>query len=287
MPPKKISILGVGLLGGSIGLAAKSVIKDCEIIGYGHRSVTLEAAIERGAIDLALMEPERAVEGCDLVIVCTPVGIIGSVLSRIAPALAPGAVVTDVGSTKRTVVEAGEKAIGGRFVGSHPIAGSEKRGVEFADAGLFRGALCLTTPTERTEGEGLESVEEFWRLIGMKVRRISAEDHDRLLGEVSHLPHAVAAALVAVQDDAGLELAGKGFLDLTRIAGGDGELWRDIFLDNRDNLKAGIGDVRAELEWLEDLLDKGDAEGVRKWLAGAAERRKVLEARRKGDGVTG
>jgi prephenate dehydrogenase len=281
MPPKKICILGVGLLGGSIGLAAKSVIKDCEIIGYGHRSVTLEAAIERGAIDLALMEPERAVEGCELVIVCTPVGIIGNLLSRIAPVLAEGAVVTDVGSTKRKVVEAGEKALWGRFVGSHPIAGSEKRGVEFARGEMLRDALCLMTPTERTDAGAVETVLEFWKLLGMRVQKVSPEDHDRLLADVSHLPHAVAAALVAVQEEAGLELAGRGFMDATRIAAGDGELWRDIFLDNRDNLKAGLAEVKAELEWLEDLLDKGDGDGIREWLAGAAGKRKGMEERRK------
>jgi prephenate dehydrogenase len=200
MKPKRISILGVGLLGGSIGLAAKSSINGCKIIGYGHRPATLSAAMSKGAIDEAFNSPAQAVQNCDLVILCTPVGMFGELLAQIAQTLSPEAIVTDVGSTKRSVVEFAERHLANpaRFVGSHPIAGSEKRGVEFARADLFKSALCITTPTPQTDPTCLEAVESFWRLLGMRLSRLTPQEHDRLLAEVSHLPHALAAALVAM-----------------------------------------------------------------------------------------
>ena len=243
MEPKRLSVLGVGLLGGSIGLAVKSLISSCRVVGYGHRTSTLRAALERGALDDAYDHAAEAVRGADLVILCTPVGLLGPLLEEIAPALEPGAIVTDVGSTKRSIVAraarvlpAGRGANAARFVGSHPMAGSEKRGVQYASADLFKDAVCITTPDGETDGAALENVESFWRLLGMRVRRLSPDDHDRLIADVSHLPHALAAALVSMQADEGIDLCGRGFLDSTRIAAGDGVLWRDILLDNRDNL---------------------------------------------------
>jgi prephenate dehydrogenase len=275
--PKKISILGVGLLGGSIGLAVRKYISNCKIIGYGHRPSTLDAALALGAIDQGFADPALAVEGADLVILCTPVGLFEQLLPKIAQSLAPSAWVTDVGSTKRSIVELAEKHIAaGRFVGSHPMAGSEKRGVEFARADLYRGALCLTTPTPATAPAALEAVESFWRLLGMRIQRLDPAEHDKLLADISHLPHAVAAALVAMQSEAALGLCGKGFLDATRIAAGDGGLWRDIFLDNRDNLRDGVLRLREELDRLLSILDSGDAAALKSWLDAAAVRRQTL-----------
>src|SRR5215208_2359906 len=150
---RRISVLGVGLLGGSIGLAAKSALTDVEIVGYGHRKSTLDRALEVGAVDWFAMQVTEAVEGADLVILCTPVGIFEGLLREFVKALKPGAVVTDVGSTKRSVVKLAEENLpsGVHFVGSHPMAGSEKRGVEFARADLFQNALCILTPTARTD----------------------------------------------------------------------------------------------------------------------------------------
>jgi prephenate dehydrogenase len=156
------------------------------------------------------------------------------------------------------------------------MAGSEKRGVEFARADLFQGATCITTPTADTSPSALQAVEAFWRTIGMRVTQLSPEDHDRLICDISHLPHALAAALIAMQTEAALPLAGKGFLDSTRIAGGDGGLWRDIFLDNRDNLAASATRLRSRLDELLRMLDAGDADAVRDWLTAAAQRREQL-----------
>jgi prephenate dehydrogenase len=280
MVPRQVTILGVGLLGGSIGLALRSSAGKARIIGYGHRRSTLEKAMEIGAIDALELDPAAACKGSDLVILCTPVGIFEELMKRIAPALSPGAIVTDVGSTKRSIVRLAEKALpaGVEFVASHPIAGSEKRGVEFSRADLFANQLCILTPTPATGGEAVRKIEQFWRSLGMRTTRLSAEDHDRLLADVSHLPHLLAAALVAMQEDAGLDLCGKGFLDTTRIAGGDGGLWRDIFFDNADNLKDGIRRLQAQLASVEKMIDSGSGEALRAWLDAAAERRqKVLE----------
>jgi prephenate dehydrogenase len=160
------------------------------------------------------------------------------------------------------------------------MAGSEQRGVEFADADLFRDAVCITTPTDGTDGQALNRVESFWRLLGMHLVRLSPDEHDRRLADVSHLPHALAAALMTVQEDQSLPLAGNGFRDSTRIAGGDGGLWRDIFIDNRDNLRDSLRRVRAQLDRLETHLDAADAEGVKAWLEAAASRRRGLKGAR-------
>ena len=277
MQPKRLSVLGVGLLGGSLGLAAKLLSKHCSVAGYARNPETLRTAQAMGAIDEGYADAAAAVQGADLVVLCTPVGVLCNLLDEIWPALAPGAVVTDVGSTKRTLVShAGGKGYS-TFVGSHPMAGSEKQGVQHARADLYEGALCLTTPHHRTQPEALEKVESFWRLLSMRVRRLTPEAHDRLIGDVSHLPHAVAAALVHAQTEGALALAGKGFLDTTRIAGGDAGLWRDILLDNRDNLRAGLGRLRQDLDRLLALLESSDSEGLRAWLESAAKRREGID----------
>jgi prephenate dehydrogenase len=277
---RRLSVLGVGLLGGSIGLAAKSALSDFEIVGYGHRKATLERAKEVGAIDRIATKVTEAVEGADLIILCTPVGIFEPLIGEMVNVLKPGAIVTDVGSTKRSVVSLAEQTLPDHvhFVGSHPMAGSEKRGVEFARADLFQNAMCILTPTPRTDPKAEKEVTAFWQSLGMRTTRLSPEEHDRLLADVSHLPHALAAALVTMQSEKALTLAGKGFLDATRIAGGDGALWRDILMDNRDNVLASIGELKKHLGALEKLLSGEGRDELAKWLDRAAARRaKLLE----------
>jgi prephenate dehydrogenase len=190
--------------------------------------------------------------------------------------------VTDVGSTKRSVVRLAKQALPGhaRFVGSHPMAGSEKRGIEFARTDLLAGALCILTPDEQTDPAAAAQVEAFWKALGMRITRLTPQDHDRRLADISHLPHAVAAALVLMQEEASLHLAGKGFLDTTRIASGDGGLWRDIFLDNADNLREGIGRLSQTLNRLLELLDQNDAPAIAQWLDQASRRRDHLLRRK-------
>lgn len=278
MQPNRLSILGVGLLGGSIGLAVRSVSSSCKIIGYGHQKSTLQKALRMGAIDEGHTGLAEAVRGSDWVILCTPVGLFEEVLGSLGPLLQQNTIVTDVGSTKRSVAQTAERLLppNVHFVGSHPMAGSEKRGIEFAHANLFRDALCITTPTPRTNPQAAAAVEQFWESIGMRTTRLSPDEHDRLLADVSHLPHAVAAALIQMQNEQALSLAGKGFLDATRIAGGDGALWRDILLDNRDNLRDGIQRLQKNLQELLSLLEPNKADALKTWLDAAAARRQKL-----------
>jgi prephenate dehydrogenase len=272
---KRLSILGVGLLGGSIGLAVEKLTSGGEIIGYGHRPATLDAAVRSGAIDRGTTSAADAVSDADLVILCTPVGLFRPLLQEIAGSLKAGAIVTDVGSTKRSVVGLAEELLpaGVHFVGSHPMAGSEKRGVTFARADLFAGALCILTPTDRTNPGALAKVENFWSELGMRTKRLSPNDHDRLVCDISHLPHAVAASLVAMQSDEALELAGKGFQDTTRVAAGDAGLWRDILLDTADCVKSSIARLRLQLDELEKRLDPKHGQALFDWLQSAADKR--------------
>jgi prephenate dehydrogenase len=150
--------------------------------------------------------------------------------------------------------------------------------VEFARADLTQAALCIVTPDASTDPTALQQVESFWRLIGMRTIRLSPAEHDRRLADVSHLPHAVAAALVAIQDDGSLELSGKGFADVTRIAAGDGGLWRDILLDNRENVLASIDRLRAQLDQLSARLRASDADAIKAWLDSAAAKRARLNS---------
>jgi prephenate dehydrogenase len=282
MAMREISILGVGLLGGSIGLAAKSASSDVIITGYGHRKETLQRALEVGAIDRAADNVAEAVRTADSVILCTPVGIFDRLVGEMKEVLKTGAIVTDVGSTKRSVVASAEMQLGKNvhFVGSHPMAGSEKRGVEYARADLFQNALCILTPTNQTEPGALTAVDGFWKSLGMRTTQLPPAEHDKLLAEVSHLPHALAAALVTLQSEGALGLAGKGFLDTTRIAGGDGALWRDILLDNRDNVLASIGVLKEHLGELEQFLRGDRREELAAWLNRAAARRQALLAQK-------
>lgn len=278
MHPKRLAILGVGLLGGSIGLAVRQRIKGCAIVGYGHRPATLQKAISLGALDQAYENPRAAVRDADLVVLCTPVATLGPLLREVARDLRAASIVTDVGSTKRTLVESAHQAIPdhAHFVGSHPMAGSEKRGVEFARADLFDNAVCITTPTAHTDPAALQAVESFWQTLGMRTTRLSPIEHDRLLSDVSHLPHAVAAALVSMQQDSALKLSGRGFADLTRIAAGDSALWRDILLDNRDNVRDGIDRLIEELRRLSQSLERGSGQEIQNWLEAAARTRREL-----------
>lgn len=274
MHTRRLSILGVGLLGGSLALAVRRVASGCQIVGYGHRKETLDTALAKGVIDEAFTDPAVAVKGADLVVLATPVGTFGELIRAIGPALDKDAVVTDVGSTKRSIVTA---AAGlpwpARFVGSHPMAGSEKRGVDFADANLYQKALCIVTPTPETDRTAVARVETMWRSVGMRIMHMTPTEHDARVSLASHLPHALAAALMLVQDDASLGVAGKGLADTTRIAAGDAGLWRDIFVDNRDNLRHGIATLQRQLEQLTLLLEKKDADAIQHWLNDATARR--------------
>jgi len=275
----RLSILGVGLLGGSLGLALKRNLNAFSVVGYGHRALTLDRALEMGAIDQATQDLSHAVREADCVVLCTPVGLFEQLMVEMGPSLKPGAIVTDVGSTKRSVVSLAERLLpeGVHFIGSHPMAGSEKRGVEFARADLFEGSTCITTPLSSSDAHAIEAVEGLWRSLGMNVIRLTPEEHDRGVAMISHLPHALAAALVAIQDEQTLTLAGKGFLDATRIAAGDGAIWRDIFLDNADAVRTALGKLIQELDQFAGLLKPEKHAELKAWLDKIAGQRKGMQ----------
>ena len=272
----RIAIIGVGLLGGSIGLALRAAGFTGRRVGIGRRVSSLEKALAYDAVDEVTCDVAEGVTNADLVILGTPIGMFEPLLREMAPALSPNTLVTDVASTKMEVVRLTSKLLPKtvHFVGSHPMAGSEKTGVEYARADLFEDALCLLTPTKATPAEKVRPFEWFWRRLGGRTMILSPQKHDRLLARISHLPHAVAAALVNIaRSQQAIELAGPGFGDSTRIASGDPAMWTDIFRTNADSLVESIDLLIAELQQLRGRLSKNDARAIEKWLASGKDAR--------------
>ena len=280
--PGHIAIIGVGLLGGSVGLAAKAADERVRVTGIGRREASLRQALEAGAIDVGTLDVAQGVAEADLVVLASPLEAYREQLAALRPALRRGATVTDVGSTKAQVVRLAERVLGagGPFVGSHPMAGSERRGVEFARADLFRNATCIVTPTPRTPPAHVRLVERFWQSLGAVTVRLSPAEHDRAVARASHLPHVLAAALVRLQHDDELDLAGGGLLDTTRVASGDPAMWREILLTNRSAVLSGLARTGREIDHLAKLLERGDARRLEEYLAQAKSRRDAIIARR-------
>lgn len=279
----EIAIIGAGLLGGSIGLALRSAGFNGRRIGIGRRASSLQKALECDAVDAVTQDVAEGVSGAQLVILCTPIGHMESLMTQMAPALAAATYVTDVASTKVEVVRMAERLLPGsvRFVGSHPMAGSEKTGVEFARADLFQLATCIVTPTAQTKPATVRWMRKLWETLGCNTVVTTPEKHDRLLARVSHLPHAVAAALVglAIRESA-IDLAGPGFADTTRIASGNAEMWTDIFRTNRAAMLESIDQLIAEMTAFRQNLDRDDSEAILKWLKSGQEARDEWISRR-------
>lgn len=279
---KKMAIVGVGLLGGSAALAAKAHDPSVRVAGVGRRQVSLDAALAVGAIDTAHFDAAEAVVDADVVILATPVGAFRDHLEAMAPALKSGAIVTDVGSTKAGVVRIGEGVLGrgGRYVGSHPMAGSEMKGVKYSRADLFFGATCIITPTAKTPKALIEGAEAFWQMLGMRTVRMTPSAHDRAVARISHLPHALASLLMLLPGKEDLGVSATGYRDVTRLAGGDPEMWRDIFLTNRAAVIGAIDKFAHALDELRELISAGDGEGIEKLLARAKTRRETTIAQK-------
>lgn len=280
-----VSILGVGLLGGSLGLALRQRGLAARVTGHVRRAESVAAVLAAGAADAATTDLAAAVRGAGLVVLCTPVAQMGGLVRALAPHLAPGAVVTDVGSVKASVlaaVEAPLHAAGARFVGGHPMAGGEKTGVGAARAGLFDGAVCVVTPTPQTDPAAAEVVRGLWRGVGARVLDLAAEEHDALVARTSHLPHALAFALARyVLDPAAppwqAQLCATGFRDTTRIAAGSPALWRDILLANRAHVLAALDGLGAQLAELRAAVAAEDAAAVEDFLKEASARRSAWQ----------
>jgi prephenate dehydrogenase len=273
-----LAIIGVGLIGGSVGLAAKRRGLAGRVIGAGRQLTTLELAQSLGAIDEATLDQARAAAQADFVVYCTPVDGIAAQVLAAAPQCRPGTVLTDAGSTKAAIVRAldGQLPAGVAFVGAHPLAGSEKRGPEYAQPDLFEGRVTVVTPTAATDPAAVERVVQFWRTLGARVRCMDPEGHDRALAVTSHLPHLVAAALAGVlPPDLGGLTAG-GFRDTTRIAAGDPALWTAIFAQNRPAMLNALDGFTAKLAEFHQALEAGDLVALDRLLTEAKRVRDAL-----------
>lgn len=234
-----IAIVGVGLLGGSIGLAVRERHLARRVVGIGRDLAKLREAENRHAVTDVTTDLADGIRDANLVIICTPVETIVDFVRQIAPAVGKGTLITDVGSTKATIVAGADKVLAdgkglwASFVGSHPLAGSEKNGVLFAKADLLEGRTVIVTPSDQTDRDAADRVERFWQALGAKTVRVTPQEHDVAIAATSHLPHLVASALAAATQANDLPLAGSGWSDTTRVAAGDAELWRQILLDNR------------------------------------------------------
>jgi len=273
-----LTIIGVGLIGGSIGLATRRRNLVRQVCGVGRSQAAIETALSIGAIDSGLLSPVNAVEDADLVVVCTPVDQIASEILRIAPSCRPGTIITDTGSTKAMIVESivNKMPRGVHFIGGHPLAGSEKSGVEYADSDLFRERVCVLTPTESTHADALQKLSEFWQALGSRVRLMSPEEHDQAVAMTSHLPHVIASALAGVLPDDLRELTASGFRDTTRIAAGDPALWQAILSQNRSALLKALDILRGRLELFNVALENDHSSQLTDLLGDGKRRRDAL-----------
>jgi len=278
---RKITIIGVGLLGGSIGLAARQRRIAGEIAGFVRRAASLKDCEKAGAVDYATTDLLAAVSKADLVILCTPLAQMPSLAQQLLPALKRGAIVTDVGSVKADVVRELESLVkqsGAHFVGSHPMAGGEKMGVRAARADLYADAICVVTPTKKSNPNAVRKLEQFWQALGARTLRLDAARHDLLVSRSSHLPHVVAATLVNLvlgpaNPKTQVGLCATGFRDTTRIASGSPEMWRDIALANRKHVARSVDAFAAELKKFQSALKRDDASAVETFFANAKRRR--------------
>ena len=270
MQVAKLTILGVGLLGGSVGLAAKARGVALKVCGVGRDERNLERAQASGVIDTFTIDIAEAVADADIVVVCTPVDRIAADVLAVAKAAPSRCLITDVGSTKGNILRdlAGKLAPDGpTFVAAHPLAGSEKRGSANASAELFADRLVITTPMADTDGEATAAVECFWRSLGARVLRMTPEEHDSALAFTSHLPHAAASALAGVTDIGLLNLTSGGFRDSTRIAAGDPELWAAIFEANAPAVLGALDQYLLRLQDFRAIMERGDRAALIRWLA--------------------
>jgi prephenate dehydrogenase len=275
---RAVGVVGVGLLGGSLALAIKQRGLAKTVVGIApadHPSAIneLQTAQKLRVIDQSGVGFNSLPESLDALVVCTPVNRIAEHILAAADRLSPNALMTDVGSTKGNVVRAIPDR---RFVGAHPMAGSERSGVEAASAQLFTGRTCIITPTERNPPPFVERVTRFWEALGMTVLRLSPEEHDAVVGRTSHVPHVAAAAVAAMLDETDRTFVGAGLKDTTRIAGGNPALWTAILKANRTAVLGGIARLRTELDAVAAALEHDDESFLQQWLTNAKRVRDAL-----------
>lgn len=273
----RLTIIGIGLIGGSLARALRRAGYVKEVIGFGRNLANLKLAVDLGVIDRAEVSVAAAAKDADMIVVAVPVGAMTEVFSQLAGGITHETVITDVGSVKQSVVTVAREALGNdefaRFVPGHPIAGTEQSGVGASREDLFSGHEVLLTPEMDTDRGAVEQVRDMWEAVGAAVRNVDARNHDVILAACSHLPHILAYALIDMlvrRDDHRqvFELAAGGFRDFTRIAGSDPAMWRDICVANREPLIALLQDFREDLGEVIDAVREGDTD----WLLETFER---------------
>ena len=278
---RKVTLVGVGLLGGSLGMALKEKRLADSVVGLVRRKASITECLRAGAVDSATMDLFEAVHNAELIVLCTPVSQMKPLFIQMLPALSPGTIITDVGSVKRSVVQELEPLAASaraHFVGSHPMAGAEKMGVAAAKADLFENAVCAVTPTRKSNRVALAKVSSLWKAVGARLLRLSPERHDELVSRSSHLPHIVAATLARLVLDPVSPpeqslLCATGFRDTTRIASGSPEMWRDIEIENGRNVVKALDLFVRDLKTARSLIANRNPKRIERFLTEAKERR--------------
>lgn len=268
----------MGLLGSSVALSAKRELARSRVVGYSHRDSTRRKARRYEVAHEIADSLEQAVTAADMVILATPIQTFEAYFKQIVPFLKDGCIVTDVGSTKTLPHQwaAAHLPKGVYYVGSHPIAGSEKRGVEYARDDLLVNARCILTKVRGTRAAAIEVLTDFWSKLGCNVELMSPANHDRIFGMVSHLPHITAVALVNSVSQQNIKFAGRGFIDTTRVASGPSNVWTDILMTNSETCVEAIEKLVAQLQALREAIAAGDTQKVSKILARAGQKRAKL-----------
>jgi prephenate dehydrogenase len=278
---RKIALIGVGLLGGSLALAIRERRLAAVVQGFVRRETSIAECQQAGLDDFATTDLSAAVRDADLVILCTPLAQMRGLTEQLLPALKKSALVSDVGSVKASVVADLESLVsdaGAYFVGAHPMAGGEQPGVSAARVDLFSNAVCIITPTAATNAAALQRTEEFWRALGTRLLKMTPLLHDELVARSSHLPHSIAAALASYvlkpeHPKEQPQLCATGFRDTTRVASGSPEMWRDIALANRVPLSQALAELTEQLQQLQRAVAAGDAAAIEKFFTTAKQRR--------------
>ncbi len=279
MSLKRIAVVGLGLIGGSLAARSRKAFPRVRIVGVSRNRGALARAKRKKWIHEGTDHLEQGIQSADLIVLCTPVDTLKSLLKRIDRAARSPVVVTDAGSVKGFLVRWADRQKWRhlRFVGAHPMAGSHQRGIEAAQPNLFDHALTFVTPGNKTPDTAFRQVKKFWAKVSQKVAVISPETHDRLTAEVSHLPHLVASLLVAGTDPQSLRFAASGFLDTTRVAKSDPGLWAPIFTENRKELLRALDRFGSQIRRAKRMLQKGNPQTLRKILREVQKRRAALE----------
>jgi prephenate dehydrogenase len=281
---KKIAIVGMGLIGGSIGMAVRKKHLAEEVMGIARRKESLEKALEKGAIDKGATETEDSFKDADLVIVALPVGVIPETIRQMVPYLKPGCIITDVGSTKKNIVDTIDSFLPERlcFIGSHPLAGSEKSGIDSARDSLFTNTTCIVTPGKHSPSGNVSRLRDFWEALETQVLIMPPGDHDLIVALTSHLPHLAAAGLVNLVEDFShkdnriLPAVASGFRDTTRIAGSSPVLWHDICMSNRKTMASVLRTYRELLEKIEQSIMQEESADLLDFLKKAEKARNAL-----------